>query len=76
MMPANLLILAKEILTFKAKLEKKSNLEVILWDEHFTSKMAESRIINTVTKKSKRRDKSLIDAQSAAIILEEYLKNL
>ena len=68
--------IAKEIISFKAKIEKKSNLEVILWDENFTSKIAESRIISTVTKKSKRRDKSLIDAQSAAIILEEYLKNL
>jgi len=68
--------LAKEILKFKNQLELKSKLSIDLWDEQLTSKMAVSRIISSVTKKSKRRNKSLIDAQSAAIILEEYLKSL
>jgi putative holliday junction resolvase len=68
--------LTEEILKFNVELEKKSNLHAELWDENLTSQMATSRIINTVSKKSKRRDKALIDAQSAAIILEEYLKSL
>ena len=68
--------IAKSIEKFKTELELKSALSIELWDEHMTSKMAESRIINTVVKKSKRRDKSLIDAQSAAIMLEEYLNSL
>lgn len=67
--------LANKILSFKAELERTSQVEVLLWDEQFTSKMAETRIINSVVKRSKRQDKSLIDAQSAAIILEEYLGN-
>lgn len=66
--------LAEEILRFKNKLELITAIQIVLWDEHFTSKIAEERIIQSVTKKSKRRDKSLVDAHSAAIILEEYLK--
>ncbi len=61
------------VLEFKKKLENKFSLEIILWDESFTSEMAKQIIIKTVTKKSKRRDKGLIDQNSAAIILQEYL---
>ena len=68
--------IAKNILKFKKELELKSKILIDLWDEHLTSQMAMTRIISSVTKKSKRRDKSLIDAQSAAIILEEYLKSV
>ncbi len=68
--------LAKDILKFKSKLELKSKIQIELWDEQVTSQMAVSRIISSVTKKSKRQNKSLVDAQSAAIILEEYLKSL
>jgi len=68
--------LAKDILKFKSKLELKSKIQIELWDEQLTSQMAVSRIISSVTKKSKRQNKSLVDAQSAAIILEEYLKSL
>jgi putative Holliday junction resolvase len=67
--------LANKILSFKIELEHISKIRVSLWDEQFTSKMAESRIVNSVVKRSQRRDKSLIDAHSAAIILEEYLRN-
>ncbi len=68
--------LAIDILKFKSKLELKSKIQTELWDEQVTSQMAVSRIISSVTKKSKRQNKSLVDAQSAAIILEEYLKSL
>jgi len=68
--------LAKEIIKFKDELELKSKIKVELWDEELTSQMAAERIIMSVTRKSKRRDKALVDAQSAAIILEEYLKSL
>lgn len=65
--------LSEEILKFKAEVEDTAKVEVRLWDERFTSKISESRIINSVTKKSKRQDKSLVDSHSAAILLEEYL---
>jgi len=67
--------LGNEILKLKTRLENTSKIKIDLWDEHFTSKMASSRIISSVTKKSKRRDKSLVDAHAAAIILEEYLRS-
>lgn len=67
--------LAKDILKFKRELELKSKIQILLWDEQLTSQMAVSRIISSVTKKAKRKNKSLVDAQSAAIILEEYLKS-
>lgn len=66
--------LINKIYDFKEKLEKLSNFKIILWDETLTSKEASRRIIEVVPKKMKRRDKSLIDMHSAAIILEEYMK--
>jgi putative Holliday junction resolvase len=61
------------VLDFKNKLENKFSLEIVLWDESFTSEMAKQAVIQSVTKKSKRRDKGLIDRNSASIILQEYL---
>jgi putative holliday junction resolvase len=58
---------------FKAEIEKRFKLEVELWDERFTSEMAKESILQTVTKKSKRREKGLVDRTAAAIILQEYL---
>ncbi len=65
----------KKILLLKQRIEKLS-IEVILWDESFTSAIASERILQSVTKKSKRRDKGLIDQQAAAIILQEYLESI
>ena len=42
-------------------------------DERFTSKMAKQSILDAGTKRMKRRDKSIIDKVSAAIILQSYL---
>ncbi|MFO7448335.1 MAG: Holliday junction resolvase RuvX [Ignavibacteriaceae bacterium] len=58
---------------FKNKLEKDYKLEVILWSETYTSSMAWEQVLQSVTKKKKRRDKGLIDMNSAAIMLREYL---
>ena len=65
--------ITKNVLEFKDKLNIKFNMEVILWDESYTSEMAKQIVIKSVVKKSKRRDKGLIDQNSAAIILQEYL---
>lgn len=63
----------KEVMKFKSELEKRFGLEIILWNETHTSKIAEKRIIESVKSKKKRRDKALIDMHAAAIILSEYL---
>jgi putative Holliday junction resolvase len=62
-----------EIIKFKNNLELKFNIEVILWDETYTSVMASDKILESVSSKKKRRNKSLIDMNSASIILQEYL---
>lgn len=69
-------LLVALIFDFKKEIEKRFKLEVITWDEEYTSVMAQEKIIESVTKKNKRRDKGLIDQNSAAVILQEYLDGL
>ena len=69
-------VLADIVLSFKDKIEKSFKTDVIIWDEEFTSVIAQQRVIESVFKKKKRQDKGLIDQNSAAIILEEYLQSL
>lgn len=61
---------------FKSTLEKKYSIKVILWDETYTSAIAQQMILESVNKKQKRKNKNLLDMQSAAIILQEYLDSL
>lgn len=65
--------LSDKISRFKAELEKRYKIEVILWDERYTSSIATEMMILSTTKKSKRRDKGIIDRNAAAIVLQEYL---
>ena len=60
----------------KTIFEKEFGLEVILWDENFSSVRAMSNIMESVTRKSKRREKGLVDRNSAAIILQEYIDSI
>ena len=50
------------------------DIEIILVDERFTSKMAFQTMIDVGIKKQKRRDKTTIDKISATIILQSYLE--
>ena len=65
--------LIKDVSLFKNQLEKRFKLEVITWNEEYTSVIAQERIIESVASKKKRRDKGLVDRNSAAVILQEYL---
>ncbi|MDQ3194121.1 MAG: Holliday junction resolvase RuvX [Bacteroidota bacterium] len=63
---------------FKSKLEeflkKKSlSIEIILFDERFTSKIAECCIRNSGLSKQRKHEKGLIDSASAQIILQDYI---
>ena len=62
-----------DVKKFKESLKKKFELEVELWDETYTSAMAQQHILESVNKKVKRQNKDLLDMYSAAIILQEYL---
>jgi putative Holliday junction resolvase len=48
-------------------------LPLVLYDERFTSKMAERSLIDAGLPKMARRDKSLVDQVSAALILQSFL---
>jgi putative Holliday junction resolvase len=65
--------LTEEVHKFKINIESETNIEVILSNEEYTSVLAKEKIIESVTKKSKRRNKAIIDSYSAAIILQEFL---
>ena len=68
--------LSPTITKFKENLEKRYKIEVILWDERYTSSIATEMMIISNNKKSRRRDKGIIDRNAAAIILQEYLNEL
>ncbi len=68
--------LENEILKFKEHIQNKFKIKVVLRDEQYTSVLAKRKIMESVKKKSKRKNKALIDSSSAAILLQEYLDNL
>lgn len=67
--------LADKIILVKKEMEEKTKIEIILWDEEFSSVIAQEKVNESVTKKSARRKKDLLDRHSAAIILQEYLNS-
>lgn len=68
--------IVKQVKKFKERLFKESKLEIIEWDETYTSVIAEKRIIESVNKKKNRRKKELVDMNSASVILQEYLDSV
>ena len=67
--------LAERVHLFKKEIEQVIKIEVIFWDEEFSSVLAQEKVNESVTKKSARRKKDLLDRHSAAIILQEYLNS-
>ncbi len=60
---------------FVKKLKTKfPSIPIELTDERYTSKRAKEFILKSGVNKKKRRDKSLVDKISAALILEDYMK--
>jgi len=68
--------ISKEVKEFKVKLEKLFQMEILLRDERYSSSIAEDQIKQSVNKKSKRRQKGLIDSGAAAVILQDYLDEI
>ncbi len=62
---------AKISIDFKEKLEEAFNVEVVLWDERLTSKIAQSVMISANLSRKKRKKK--VDYIAATIILQSYL---
>jgi putative Holliday junction resolvase len=53
-----------------------SSLQIVKYDERFTSKMASQSISMMGLSKSKKQDKSLIDEVSATILLQSYMQSI
>ena len=65
---------AAEVDAFIEQLQKELSLEVVTWDERFTSKIAQQTLIQMgTTKKQRRTDKGRIDAMASALILQSFL---
>jgi putative holliday junction resolvase len=62
-----------EVDVFIEELKKRTRVEIVQWDERFTSRMAQQSIIDMGTKKMKRREKGKVDEVAAAIMLQGFL---
>ena len=56
---------------FKSKLETLLNIEVVLEDERWTTKLAQNRLLEFDLSRNKR--KKIIDQMAAVVILQNYL---
>ena len=52
------------------------NMNIVRYDERFTSVMAHQTMIDAGLKKSKRQDKELVDTIAATIILQSYMESI
>ncbi len=64
--------LAEEVKKFKSELEKNLTIPIVLYDERFTSKIAERELRSRGIKPSK--NKSKVDLFAAGILLQDYLE--
>lgn len=59
---------------FTARLRDETGIEVITWDERFTTAIAQRTLRTLTTKRSERQKRDgRIDAMAAAVILQSYL---
>jgi putative holliday junction resolvase len=54
-------------------LKKDRDIEIVFFDERFTSSLAQENLIQSGLSKKKRREKGILDSMSAKIILQDYL---
>jgi putative Holliday junction resolvase len=65
---------AREVESFVEKLKNETGLEVVLWDERFTTSIAQQTIRQMNVKKKGRDSKNgSLDSMAAAIILQGFL---
>ncbi len=60
---------------FIQRLRRVTDIEIVEWDERFTSKMAEQTLIDLGVGKKKRREKHRIDVLAAVHLLQSYLQS-
>ncbi len=65
---------AGEVDKFMSRLKEKLGIDVVAWDERFTSRIAQQTLIQMgTTKKQRRTDKGRVDAMASALILQSFL---
>lgn len=64
---------AKEVEEFIKEIKQHISIDIVEWDERYTSSMAHETQIQMGVKKKHRQDKSKIDEMAAALILQSYL---
>jgi putative holliday junction resolvase len=65
---------AGEVQRFIERLKEKLNIEILTWDERFTTTIANKTMIAMGTKKKERQKKDgRIDSMAAAVMLQGYL---
>lgn len=68
---------SENVRLFKEALDKQfPELDIVMVDERFTSKLAMQTLISSGVSKKKRQNKALIDEVSATIILQSYMSSL
>lgn len=65
--------MAHEVEGFIEKLKKATGLEVVPWDERYTSIMAQQTMLAMGMKKKQRQSKSKVDEIASALILQSFL---
>lgn len=65
---------AEKALEFRAMLERRTDLEVVMWDERLTTVAAERTLIESKVRRENR--KQYIDKIAAVFILQGYLDSL
>ena len=65
---------AEEVERFMEKLKGAFAIELVVWDERFTTKIAQQTLIDMGTRKKERREnKGRVDAMAAALILQSFM---
>ncbi len=65
---------AEEVDKFISRLKEKLSVDVVPWDERFTSRIARQTLVQMgTTKKRRRTDKGKVDAMASALILQSFL---
>lgn len=66
----------EKIINFAKDLEKITDVEVKLFDESYTSKLAAKAMVEGNMKKKNRQKKENLDKLSATILLQDFLKTI
>ncbi len=65
---------AREVDTFVERLKQNLGVDVVTWDERFTSRIAQQTLIQMgTTPKQRRTNKGRVDAMASALILQSFL---